>query len=58
MEENQILLNKESFNEKSSYSENLVLNLLENYSYDEILNYLFDEENKIVDENLKNKLNV
>ena len=56
MEENQILLNKESFNEKSSYSENLVLNLLENYSYDEILNYLFDEENKIVDENLKNKL--
>ena len=56
MEENQILLNKVSFNEKSSYSENLVLNLLENYSYDEILNYLFDEENKIVDENLKNKL--
>ena len=56
MEENQILLNKESFNEKSSYSENLVLDLLENYSYDEILNYLFDEENKIVDENLKNKL--
>ena len=56
MEENQILLNKESFNEKPSYSENLILNLLENYSYDEILNYLFDEENKIVDENLKNKL--
>ena len=56
MEENQILSNKESFNEKPSYSENLILNLLENYSYDEILDYLFDEENKIVDENLKNKL--
>ena len=56
MVENQILLNKNSLNEKTSYSENLIINLLENYSYDEILNYLFDEENKIVNESLKNKL--
>ena len=56
MVENQIVLNKNSLNEKTSYSENLILNLLENYSNDEILNYLFDEENKIVNESLKNKL--
>ena len=43
-------------NEENTNSENLILNLLENYSYDEIINYLFDEDNKIVNENLKNKL--
>jgi len=56
MEENKIMSNKNCFNEENTNSENLILNLLENYSYDEIINYLFDEDNKIVNENLKNKL--
>ena len=55
MAENQNI-SKEIYNNKLSYAENLILDLFQSYTYDDIMNYLFDENNIIVDDNLKNKL--
>ena len=55
MAENQNI-SKELYNNKLSYEENLILDLFQSYTYDDIMNYLFDENNQIVDDNLKNKL--
>ena len=60
MEENQFISNNENNNNtdegKLTYSQNLVLNLLKSYSYDDIMNYLFDQGNKISASDLRSKL--
>ena len=60
MAEIQIISNKNDINniskDKLSYSQNLILDLLESYSYEEIMNYIFDKDNKIDNDNLKLKL--
>ena len=59
MEEMQIESKKEiniTNKDKLTYSQKLLLNLLQNYSYEEIMNYIFDEQNRIVNDNLQLKL--
>ena len=60
MAEIQIISNKNDNNnickDKLSYSHNLILDLLQSYSYEEIMNYIFDKDNKIDNDNLKLKL--
>ena len=60
MAEIQIISNKNDNNNickyKLSYSHNLILDLLQSYSYEEIMNYIFDKDNKIDNDNLKLKL--
>ena len=56
MAQNQNISQKELYNDKQSFSENLILDLFRSYTYEDIMNYLFDENNKIVDDNLKNRL--
>ena len=53
MAQNQNISQKELYNDKQSNSENLILDLFRSYTYEDIMNYLFDENNKIVDDNLK-----
>ena len=60
MEDNQFISNNENNNNtdegKLTYSQNLVLNLLKSYSYNDIMNYLFDQGNKISASDLRSKL--
>ena len=59
MEDNQFISNNENNNNtdegKLTYSQNLVLNLLKSYSYNDIMNYLFDQGNKIIASDLESK---
>ena len=60
MEEIQITSNIKNNNninkEKLSYSQKLLFELLKTYPYEEVMNYIFDEEKKIDNDNLQIKL--
>ena len=56
MEENQKITKKENINAQFTNSQKLVLDFLKNYSYDDVMSYILDENNKIVNDDLQIKL--
>ena len=56
MEENQKITKKENINAQFTNSQKLVIDFLKNYSYDDVMSYILDENNKIVNDDLQIKL--